>query len=152
MKKKVYLATDHGGFELKEELKVNLKDKGYEVVDVGNKVKDPKDDYPDFVLPLAKQVAQEGSSFGIVMGRSGNGEQIAANKVKGIRAALCMNAKMAEMARKDNNANILTLGADYIDVETAERVVDAFLSTDFSEEERHKRRLKKIKNHESSNN
>ena len=141
---KVFIASDHGGFEYKEELKKYLSGKGYEVEDMGAYELNPEDDYTDFVFPLAKKVSQDGGSFGIVIGRSGNGEAIAANKVKGIRAAVCLNEKMAIMAREHNNANVLSLGADYIDLETAKKVVDAFLETPFSEEDRHIRRLKKI--------
>src|SRR3989344_5099979 len=96
---KIFIASDHGGFEYKEELKKFLNEKGYEVEDMGNTKLDPEDDYPDFVIPLAKRIVQDAALrqaqgkevFGIVLGRSGNGEQIAANKVKGIRAALCLN-------------------------------------------------------------
>lgn len=147
---RIYIASDHGGYQLKEELKGYLKDKGYQVEDLGNTKFDPEDDYPDFVFPLASRVAQGEQGLGIVIGRSGNGETMAANKVKGIRAVVCLNEKMAQKARLDNDANVLSLGADYINTETAKKIVDAFLTTLFSGEERHKRRLGKIKNYESS--
>lgn len=149
MNSKVYIASDHGGFEYKKELKKHLKTKGYEVEDMGNVELDPKDDYTDFVFPLAIRVSNEKQSFGIVLGRSGNGEQIAANKVKGIRAVLCLNERMAEKARDHNDANILSLGADYIDIDTAKKVVETFLKTPFSEGERHARRLRKINDYEN---
>ena len=148
---KIYIASDHGGFEYKEELKRFLKDKGYEVEDMGAHELNPEDDYPDFVLPLAERVSKEHGSFGVVLGRSGNGEAIAANKVKGIRAALCSNEIMAKMAREYNNASVLSLGAEYIDLETAKKVVEVFLKTPFSNEERHSRRLRKISDYERNN-
>jgi len=148
---KIYITSDHGGYQYKEELKVFLKDSGYEVEDMGNKKLDPEDDYPDFVIPLAEKVLKEPDSFGIVLGRSGNGEAIAANKVKGIRAALCLNEKMAKMAREHNDANVLSLGADYIDLETAKKIAEAFIKTSFSNEEKHKRRLVKLEKFEGKN-
>jgi len=147
---KIYLASDHGGFEYKEELKKYLKGKGYEVEDMGAHELDPKDDYTDFVFPLAMRVSKEADSMGIVLGRSGNGEQIAANKIKGIRAVLCLTEVMAKKAREHNNANVLSLGADYIDLKTTKKIVDAFLTTPFSEAERHKRRIDKISSYEAS--
>lgn len=147
---KVYIASDHGGYKYKEELKEYIRDKGFEVEDMGTHELDLNDDYPDFVIPLALRVAQGKQDLGIVIGRSGNGEQIAANKVKGIRAALCLTEVMARKARDHNDANVLSLGADYIDLETAKKVVDKFLETPFSEAERHKRRLEKISNYEES--
>src|SRR3990172_8864549 len=116
---KIFIAADHGGFEYKEELKKFLNEKGYEVEDMGNTKFDPDDDYPDFVIPLAERVSKENESFGIVLGRSGNGEAITANKIKGIRATLCLNEKIAKLAREKNDANILALGADLTDLETA---------------------------------
>ncbi|MFV1917110.1 MAG: RpiB/LacA/LacB family sugar-phosphate isomerase [Patescibacteria group bacterium] len=147
---KIYIASDHGGFEYKEELKNYLKGKGYEVEDTGAHELDPKDDYTDFVFPLAMRVSKEAGSMGIVLGRSGNGEQVAANKVKGIRAALCLNETMAKKARDHNDANVLSLGADYIDLETAKKVVEVFLETQFSNAKRHKRRLRKVSDYEES--
>lgn len=147
---RVYIASDHGGFELKEELLGYLKDINIEVEDLGNTKNDPNDDYPDFIIPLAEKVAKDPNSFGIILGRSGNGEAIAANKVKGTRAALCMNSKMATKARQHNNANIIALGADYINFQKARDIIDIFLNTSFSEEEKHKRRIEKISSYEAS--
>jgi len=147
---KIYIASDHGGYELKKELVNYLQEKGYVIEDMGNKKHDPQDDYPDFVLPLAKKVAKETGATGIILGRSGNGEAIVANKVKGIRAAVCLNVKMAKKAREDNDANILSLGADYVDLDTAKKIADAFLETFFSTEEKHKRRVNKITSYESA--
>lgn len=141
---KVYIGSDHGGYQLKEELKGYLKELGYEVEDLGAHTLDPNDDYPDFVFPVAEAVAKESDSMGIVIGRSGNGEAIAANKVRGIRAALCWNEEIALKAREHNDANVLSLGADFVSVEEAKKIVKTFLETPFSEEERHKRRLQRI--------
>lgn len=141
---KVYLATDHGGYELKETLKSWLKKIGYKAEDMGAFSVDPSDDYPDFIVPLARKISQEPDSLGIISGRSGNGEAIAANKIKGIRAAVCLNGEMARKARQHNNANILSLGADYMSVDEAKNIVKTFLETPFSNEERHVRRIEKI--------
>lgn len=146
---KIYIGSDHGGYQLKEELKKYLSEQGYEIEDLGAHELDPDDDYPDYVFPTAESVARNSGSMGIVIGRSGNGEVIAANKVKGIRAALCWNEEVAKKAREHNDTNVLSLGADYIDSETARKIVKTFLETSFSGEERHKRRIEKIKNYES---
>lgn len=141
----IYLGADHGGFELKEELKKDLAASGIETEDMGATSLNPNDDYTDFIIPVAKKVASNEDSFGIIIGRSGNGEAIAANKINGVRAALCLNEKMADKARDHNNANILSLGADYITSGEAKKIVKAFIETPFSNEERHIRRLNKIK-------
>ena len=140
----IYLGADHGGFELKEEVKKYLTSMGMETEDMGAANLNPNDDYTDFIIPVAKIVASTPDSLGIIIGRSGNGEVIAANKINGIRAALCLNEKMAEKAKDHNNANILSLGADYLSVEDAKKIVQKFLDTPFSNEERHIRRLTKI--------
>lgn len=145
---KIYFGADHGGYELKEKLKLFLAELGYETVDLGNFNSNPGDDYPDFIIPVAEAVAKDTESFGIVLGRSGNGEQIAANKVKGIRAALCFTAQMAKRAREDNNANIVSFGADYIKEDEAKEIVKTFLETPFSGAERHIRRIQKITDYE----
>lgn len=141
---KVYLGADHGGYALKEELKKFLAELGCDIEDMGATSLNMDDDYPDFVVPVAQNVVRDSGSFGIVLGRSGNGEAILANKVKGIRAALCLNEDMARLAREHNNANVLSLGADFVDYEAAKRIVKVFLETPFSGEERHKRRVNKI--------
>ena len=145
---KIYIAADHGGYELKKEITNYLQGKGYVIEDMGNKEHDPQDDYPDFIFPLAEKLAKEMGATGIVIVRSGNGEAIAANKVKGIRAAVCLNIQMAKKAREHNDANTLSLGADYIDLDTAKKIVDTFLETFFSKEEKHKRRINKITSYE----
>lgn len=147
---KVYIGVDHGGYQLKEELKKYLSELGYAVEDVGAHELNPEDDYPDYVFPTAESVARNSGSMGIVIGRSGNGEAIAANKVKGIRAALCWNEEVAKKAREHNDANVLSLGADYISLDEAKNIVKTFLETPFSEEERHKRRIEKISEYETS--
>lgn len=148
---KVYLAADHGGFQLKEELKVYLCELGYEVEDMGTYQLNPTDDYPDFILPTAKKVAGDPASIGIVLGRSGNGEAIAANKVKGIRAAVCLNEKMAQKAREHNHANILALGVDFVSLELAKIIAKTFLETGWLSEDRHTRRINKIIQYEEEN-
>jgi ribose 5-phosphate isomerase B len=148
--KKVYVASDHGGFYLKEEIKKELSKGDYDVEDLGNTSFDENDDYPDYSFSLGGKVSQSPGSFGIVLGRSGNGEAICANKVGGIRAALCTNIRMAKKAREHNDANVLAMGADYVDKQEALKIVDAFLNTDFSNEERHVRRIKKISEYETS--
>ena len=148
---KIYIGADHGGFELKENLKLYIQNLGLEVVDLGALTLNPEDDYPDFIFPVSQNVAQEEGSLGIVIGRSGNGEAIAANKVKGIRAAVCTNIEMAKKAREHNDTNVLSLGADYVSDDEAKEIVKVFLETDFSREERHKRRIEKISEYESAN-
>ena len=146
---KIYIATDHAGYEYKEEL-IKFLSGEHQVVDLGNKSFDPDDDYPDFVIPLAEKVAEEEGSLGIVLGKTGNGEAIAANKVKGIKAALCLNEQLARKAREHNQANVLALGTDMTNLDTAKAIVTTFLSTPFSKNERHARRVKKITTYESS--
>lgn len=154
---KIYIGADHGGYNLKEELKRYLVSVGHEVEDMGAATLDMEDDYPDFVVPVALRLSlfaqgklQSEQAVGIVIGRSGNGEAIIANKVKGIRAALCLNENMARLARADNDANILALGADFVDSDTAKRILELFLKTPFSNEERHTRRIKKVTYYESA--
>ena len=140
----IYLGTDHGGYVLKEEIKHWLSENNIEFQDLGAHTLNPEDDYPDFIVPVAQKVAQDPQALGIIIGRSGNGEAIAANKVKGVRAALCLNEEMAKKARQHNNANILSLGADYTTQDEAKKIVKVFIESPFSNEERHIRRLKKI--------
>jgi ribose 5-phosphate isomerase B len=146
---KIYLSTDHGGFEMKEAIKARLQEKGYAVEDCGAFAFDAADDYPDFILPMAEKVAGDPGSVGVTLGRSGNGEAIACNKVPGVRAALCMNDEMARKGRQHNDANVIALGGDYIDMETSLRLVEIFLTTPFSGDARHQRRIDKISAFES---
>jgi len=140
----IYLGADHAGFYLKEELKKYLEKLGYESDDLGNKKLDLEDDYPDFALKLAEKVV-ETDGKGILICATGFGMAMAANKVKGIRAAVCWDDFTALQSREHNNANVLCLGSKIIDLETAKKIVRIWLETDFSDDERHVRRLKKIK-------
>ncbi len=142
---KIYLATDHAGFELKEKIKSYLLEKNFEVEDCGAFEFDKNDDYPDFISKAAKKTSEDSSSFGIVFGKSGAGECIAANKIKKIRAVLAFSEENVKLAREHNDANILSLGSAFIDEELAKKLVDIFLTTNFTNEERHIRRINKIK-------
>jgi ribose 5-phosphate isomerase B len=141
---KVYLGTDHAGFEYKEKVKSLLEGMGNEVVDCGAFSLDPDDDYPDFVATAAKEVSSNSDSKGIVFGKSGAGEAIVANKVKGIRAFLAINEQNVKLAREHNDANIMSIGFDFIKEEDLETLLKTFLETPFSGEERHARRIQKI--------
>lgn len=142
---KIYIAADHAGFYLKKSLIQYLKIKGYEVEDVGAFEMDEADDYPDFCIACGKKVAGDEGSVGIVIGGSGNGEAIAANKVKGIRAAVYNSGPMqiAKAAKEHNNANILSLGSRFISVDEAKKAITTWLDAEF-EGERHQRRIDKI--------
>lgn len=142
---KVFLATDHAGFDFKEKIKAYLMEKGYEVEDCGAHAFDKDDDYPDFISVAATKTAQNPGSFGIVLGKSGAGECIAANKVKGIRAFLGVSEKNVTLAREHNDANVLSLGSEIVDEGKAKEFAELFLNTPFSNEERHIRRIEKIK-------
>lgn len=144
MKKILALGSDHGGFKLKEFLKNYLTEKGFEIVDFGTD-SDKSVDYPDFAHPLAKAVNDNKFETGILVCGSGNGVNMVANKYPNIRAALCWNSEIAELARAHNNANILSLPGRFISFEEATKIVDLFLSTSF-EGNRHQIRIDKIKN------
>lgn len=143
---KIFIGADHAGYELKKKLKVYLSGFGHEVEDKGAFTLDPNDDYPDFVRLVAEAVATEEGSFGIVMGASGQGEHIAANRVKGVRAVeyYARNLEIIKLAREQNNANILSLGARFLSEEEVKEAVKMFLATKFENEERHQRRIKKL--------
>ncbi|MEU6754379.1 ribose-5-phosphate isomerase [Spirillospora sp. NPDC046719] len=145
---RVFLGTDHAGFELKEHLVSWLKANGHEPVDCGAFAYDAVDDYPPFVLRAAQRTASEPGALGIVIGGSGNGEAIAANKVKGVRAALVWNEDTATLAREHNDANVISLGARQHDADTATRFVELFLTTPYSGEERHTRRITMLGDYE----
>ena len=142
---KIFAASDHAGFELKQKLISFFQEKGYDVEDCGAFELNPTDDYPDFVAIAAKKVAQTPGSFGIVLGKSGAGECIVANKIKGIRAFLGVSEQNVRLAREHNDANVLSLGSEIVDENTVKRLVGLFLTTPFSNEPRHKRRIDKIK-------
>lgn len=141
----IYIGADHRGFNLKERVRIFLRDKGYEVFDVGNEKYDQKDDYPDFAAEVAKKVSAEPeSSRGILLCGSGVGMDVAANKYKDVRSALAISTDQIYDARHDDNANILSLAADFTTEEDAMKIVQTFLETPFAGEERFRRRLQKI--------
>jgi ribose 5-phosphate isomerase B len=141
---RVHLGADHAGLELKEHLLGWLRDNGHEPVDHGPFVYDALDDYPVFCIRAAEGVAKDPGSLGIVIGGSGNGEQIAANKVKGVRAALAWNLSTAKLAREHNDANVVAVGGRQHSVDEATAIIEAFLTEPFSNDERHVRRIAKI--------
>lgn len=138
---RVHIGGDHAAFELHQELLTFLAEEGHDVTDHGPFVHDAVDDYPVFVLRAAQAVAADPGSRGIVLGGSGNGEQMAANKVAGIRAALCYNTELARLAREHNDAQILSMGGRMQSVAEAKEMVRTFLITEFIGEERHQRRI-----------
>lgn len=140
----IAIGCDHAGFEYKEVLKSFLSDKGYTVIDFGTKSKDSVD-YPDFVHPLAAEVASGQIELGILICGSGNGVCMSANKHRDIRAALCWNEELAKLARQHNNANIICLPARFVSTDEAQRMAEIFLTTAF-EGGRHQKRVEKISN------
>ena len=146
MKQKIILAADHAGFELKEYLKKYLIEKGHAVEDKGAHSFDGEDDYPDFIIPAAKAVEKGRNSKGIFLGGSGQGEAIAANRIRGVRAAVYYgkNIEIVKLSRTHNDANVLSLGARFLAKEEALEAVNLWLNTDFTHEKRHTRRIKKL--------
>ena len=142
---KIHLATDHAGLELKEKVKLYLSDLNYEVIDHGAYEYDALDDYPDFIFPCANAVSNDPKSKGIILGGSGQGEAMAANRVKGVRAAVFYNGpdEIIKLSRQHNNANILSLGARFMSEEEMYKIIEVWLSTDF-ESGRHQRRIEKL--------
>ncbi|HEY8295621.1 MAG TPA: ribose-5-phosphate isomerase [Micrococcaceae bacterium] len=151
---RVHIATDHAGMELSAHLIEHLGAQGYEMVDHGPKAYDAEDDYPAFCIHAAQAVvADQGAgvaALGIVLGGSGNGEQIAANKVKGVRAALAWNLETAKLAREHNDANVVAVGGRQHSVREATGIIEAFLAEPFSNAERHVRRIGKISRFETT--
>ena len=139
---KIAIGTDHAGFRYKEKIKTFLSSHNHEVKDFGT-FSEESCDYPDFIFPVAKAVSSGEYDRGIVLGGSGNGEAIAANKIQGIRCAVCWNALSAEMARRHNDANILSLGQRMIDEDMLDKIVQTWLETPF-DGGRHERRIQKI--------
>ena len=139
---RVYLGSDHAGFELKAALVEWLESAGHQAVDCGPATYRPQDDYPVYVMRAASSVAADPDSLGIVIGGSGNGEAIAANKIRGIRAAIAWSTETARLARLHNDANVLSLGARMYPVPDAVGFAQVFVETAFSGEERHARRLR----------
>ena len=144
MNKTIVLATDHAGFELKEHVKRFLTEKGYDIKDFGALEYDGLDDYPDFILPAAKYISEH-KLIGIIFGGSGQGEAMAANRIKGVRAAVFYNGpnEIVELSRLHNNANILSIGARFVNNQEVEKVIELWLSTDF-EGGRHEKRINKL--------
>lgn len=143
---KIYIASDHAGFEHKETLIAYLRERGLQVEDVGPLSFDPKDDYPDYILPMAAKVAESPGDYGVAIGGSGQGEAMVCNRVPGARAAVYYT-KMPEilkLSREHNDANILSLGARFLSHDEVKEAVITWLSTAFSQDERHVRRIKKI--------
>ena len=138
---RVHIATDHAGFELKEYLVPRLAEAGYDVVDHGAAEYDALDDYPPMCIECGKAVVADPGSLGIVLGGSGNGEQIAANKVLGVRAILAWNESTAELGREHNDANVVSIGARQHEPAQAFELVRTFLETPFSGDARHRRRI-----------
>ena len=147
---RVHLGSDHAGLELKAHLTERLTGLDYEVVDHGPVEYDPVDDYPPYVLRAATAVVNDPGSLGIVIGGSGNGEQIAANKVPGVRAALAWNDETASLSRQHNDANVVGIGARMHSLDEAARMVETFLTTPFSGDERHARRIAMISDYEAA--
>jgi ribose 5-phosphate isomerase B len=147
---RVYLGADHAGYELKVHLASHLPLRGYEVVDVGARAFVADDDFPVYCLHAGAQVVANPGSLGIVIGGSGNGEQITANKVPGVRAALIWNLETARLAREHNNANVAGVGARMHTLDEASALVETFLATPFSDEVRHARRIAQIAGYEAS--
>ena len=148
---KIHLATDHAGFELKEKIKKYLQENGYEITDHGAWKYDSRDDYPDFIFPAAYAVANDPDSFGIIMGGSGQGEAMAANRIKGVRAVVYYggNDEIINLSRIHNNANILSLGARFIESSTACKKIERWLKGTF-ESGRHEKRIQKLDNFSQS--
>ena len=145
---RVYLGSDHAGYELKMHLVNHLTKQGHDVVDVGPDAYDPEDDYPAFCLHTGARVVADEGSLGVVIGGSGNGEQIAANKIDGVRAALVWRTEIAQLARQHNDANVIAIGAREHTPDDATAFVDTFLATPFSGNPRHARRIAQLTEYE----
>src|SRR3989344_2293381 len=145
--KKIVIGSDHAGFELKEKLKVYLKELGYEVEDKGAFEYDADDDYPDFIMPVAEAVSENPELKGIILGGSGQGEAIAANRFPNVRAVVFygVTTEIIKLSREHNDANILSLGARFLKDTEAIEAVKLWLDTPFSNDGRHVRRIKKLK-------
>ncbi len=146
---RIHIAADHAGFELKEHLKAHLAGRGHDVVDHGAAEYDAQDDYPSFCISAAEGVRAEPESLGIVIGGSGNGEQLAANRVAGIRAALIWSEETARLARQHNDAQVGSIGARMHSLEESTAIADAFVNEPFSGDERHQRRIDEMTAYES---
>lgn len=145
---KLFFASDHAGFELKTVLMEYVKTLGFEVIDKGDFTPEPKDDYPDFVSLVAKEVSGDATSKGVVIGGSGQGEAIVCNRFPNVRAALWYGGdiEIVKLSREHNDANVLSLGARFVNEEGAKEALKTWLQTPFSGEERHAKRIKEIDN------
>lgn len=142
---KIYIASDHGGFHLKETIKPLLNGK---IIDLGPQQLDTQDDYPQYAFLVAKKVSQESNSIGLLFCRSGSGMAIAANKTKGIRAVDIYNQKIAQHAVRDNHANVFAFGADFLSKEDVLNCLSLIFNTQPDQDERHLRRIKQISDYE----
>ena len=142
---KIYLASDHAGFKLKKQLMQHLLKGGYDIEDCGAYIFEPLDDYPDYIFPAAKKVAKQKNTRGIIIGGSGQGEAMAANRVKGVRAVVYYDGPIdiVKLSRAHNDANVLSLGARFISFKKASQIVDFWLLEDF-EGGRHEQRINKL--------
>jgi ribose 5-phosphate isomerase B len=151
---RIHLGTDHAGLEFSRDLQEHLEREGHEVIDHGPVEYDPLDDYPSFCINAARAVVRDHragvEALGVVFGGSGNGEQIAANKVEGVRAALVWNLATAKLAREHNDANVIAIGARQHSIDEAILFIDAFIATPFSGEERHARRIAQLAEYETT--
>ncbi len=147
---RVHLGSDHAGLELKQHLAKHLEATGHEIIDHGPHQYDPEDDYPPYCLRAGEAVVADPDSLGVVIGGSGNGEQIAANKVKGVRAALAWSLETARLGRQHNNANVVAVGARMHSVDEATSFVEAFLAEPFSQNPRHIRRIDQLAGYETT--
>ena len=146
---RIHIGSDHAGLELKSALIEHLVNNGHDVTDHGPYEYEALDDYPVFCIPTAEAVAKDLTSLGIVLGGSGNGEQMSANKVKGIRAALAWSPEIAKLSREHNNANVVAVGGRVHTLDVSKAIVDAFIGTPFSNDERHIRRINQMANYET---
>jgi ribose 5-phosphate isomerase B len=151
---RIHIATDHAGLEFSTDLQHHLAERGHEVIDHGPTDYDPLDDYPSFCINAARAVMRDQragvDALGIVFGGSGNGEQMAANKVDGCRAALVWSIATAELAREHNDANVIAIGARQHSLDEAIGFIDTFIATPFSNEERHARRIAQLAEYETT--
>jgi ribose 5-phosphate isomerase B len=145
---RVYLGSDHAGFELKAHLLAHLASLGHEAVDMGPEVYDPADDYPPYCIAAAAATAGDPGSLGIVIGGSGNGEQMAANKVPGIRCALAWSVETAQLGRQHNDAQVVAIGARMHSLDEAATLAETFVATPFSHDPRHQRRIDMVAEYE----
>lgn len=147
---RVYLGSDHAGFELKAALAAHLGGLGHDIIDCGPPAYDATDDYPPYCIGTAQRVVADPGSLGIVIGGSGNGEQIAANKVAGVRCALAYNAETAQLGRQHNNANVVGIGARMHTEAEAIEIATTFVGTPFSQDPRHQRRIDMLSHFEAT--